>query len=79
MFSFSFVSHGNEGGDVTATDEGGFTAADLALVHQKLPCLALLEKAGATVTAWRDTRTTTTSRGRSGSGGAATKEAGQVR
>jgi hypothetical protein len=36
--------------------ESGCTAADLALKHNKMPVLALLEDHGATVTSWRDTR-----------------------
>ena len=32
------------------------TAADLALLNKKQPCLAVLETHGAMVTSWRDTR-----------------------
>jgi len=35
------------------------TAADLALLNKKLPCLVLLEEYGAQVTGWRDTRKAT--------------------
>jgi len=44
------------GADVTLRDEERCTAADLALLHKKGPCLTVLESKGATVTAWRDTR-----------------------
>mmetsp|Transcript_76038 Transcript_76038/g.152773 ORF Transcript_76038/g.152773 Transcript_76038/m.152773 type:complete len:268 (-) Transcript_76038:188-991(-) len=44
------------GADVRIRDEDRCTAADLALLHKKGPCLAVLESRGATVTSWRDTR-----------------------
>jgi hypothetical protein len=49
------------------------TAADLALMHRKGPCLAVLEAFGATVTAFRDTRKTALTG--TGGGGAALQKA----
>ena len=44
------------GAELTRTDEGGLSPADLALQRKAWPCLDFLEKAGAAVTPWRETR-----------------------